>query len=70
MMILSPSLYDVLSVVTVIGTDVVVVGFVVPAIGFWYGFCVPVEFVLVELAAKTGIVPVAATRIASNANPL
>ena len=70
---MSPSLYEVLSVVTVIAPDeglyIVVDGLVVfPDVAF-VGF-VPVGFCTAYGEAKTGITPIAQRRIESNANPL
>jgi hypothetical protein len=68
--ILSPSLYDDLSVVTIMAPDwpaPIARGFVFPDVSF-------AEFVLVLFKrageAKTGTTPIELTRIASNANPL
>lgn len=74
---MSPSLYEVLSVVTVIAPDdegliIVLVdeGLVVfPDVAF-VEFTIPVGFCRANGEAKTGITPIAQSRIASNANPL
>jgi hypothetical protein len=71
---MSPSLYEVLSVVTVIAPDeglyIVVVGLVVFPDVAVVEFDVPVGFCKAYGEAKTGITPIAQSRIASNANPL
>jgi len=70
---MSPSLYEVLSVVTIIAPDeelyIVFDGFVFPDVAV-VEFDVTAGFPKAYGEAKTGITPIAQSRIASNANPL